>query len=1184
MNDKEKIKQPVERQSADGCKAPSLKPRKHRPWWLRTLRGIGWVALCAVLFVVIVCSAVVWTLSPDQLTPIVERVASRSLNADVRLGRAELTFWSSFPRVEVQIDDLQVITRSLGALSEQERAALPADADSVVSIGHFSGSVNLLKIAGGHIAIHDVEIDRPRFNLIQVNDTVSNFDIFPPSPQEPDTAKSVMPDITIDHFAITDALPFTYRSLPDSVDVDIQLHTISLSSSDTPRYKLQMSTRIATPLLHEVSYDEMQFGLDGIINWSAAMPSTFNISGLRFTIDDDIDLTVNTSVDITNDLRFNTLDIMLSNLRISHLLEHAPRAMRDKLQDIDTDLAFDLSASLTRPFVLTDSITFPYMHAKISIPESYFRWQSINFNKIAGEISADIDGADLDASTVDIGRLYIDGKAMDINLSGRLTNLMSDPMIDADFRGAIDFGQLPYVIRQRVGGSLSGLFSADTHLKMHLSDFSPQSFHKANLKGDVNLRNLRYCSRDTMTRLFTHHAELSFGTDETFRNDSCRADSLLVVKVSIDTAAIFSEGLQANIKSLRGGFGSSNTSASSDTTVINPFGGAIHIADVRYYSPADSVHMRMRDIGGFASLHRYKGEGRVPQLMLRFGSDKIFMMQPMFMTFLSKAKVDVTAHLRPRRRRPGQPSVKGAADTVHAPRLNSGDLQPGFARNDSLRRDLRSRSPLLTAAQLDSVGAELIDFDVDNSMRSLLRRWNLHGTLQADKGALRLPNLKLRNSFSDLDLAFTSDSINLRSLNYRFGHSDFCVKGIVSNIRRALSTKRPGAVKVDFDIESDSINVNEIVRSIASAQSDSHRIDTNRQLDEWIREEEIEFEHPQEVPDSVIGPILVPVNIDAALNIHAAKVIYSDLVLSDFGGELLVYHGAVNLHNLTAQTDVGKIDISALYQAPTPRDISLGLAMDLHNFYINRLPQMVPAIDSLMPMMQYLSGVVNAQIAVTSDITPDMYFDIPTLKAAMQFSGDSLVVFDNDTFRSLSKWLMFKNKKHNMIDHLNVEMTIEDGMLNIYPFMLNIDRYKLGVMGYNDLDFNLHYHVAVLKSPIPFKFGINIKGRPGKMKIRLGGAKFKEKMVAQRDSIAINTRISLMSEINSAFRRGLRAARLGPLRIQGDTDSTYMNAAEERFSLADSAVMVRQGLIELPDSVAADIISRASSQNENSDK
>jgi hypothetical protein len=480
----------------------------------------------------------------------------------------------------------------------------------------------------------------------------------------------------------------------------------------------------------------------------------------------------------------------------------------------------------------------------------------------------------------------------------------------------------------------------------------------------------------------------------------------------------------------------------------------------------------------------------------------------------------------------------------------------------------------LTAEQLDSAGVEVMDFNVDNSIRSLLRRWNLHGTMQATKGSLRLPRMRLRNNFTDLDLNFNTDSVELRSLNYRFGHSDFRVQGLVSNIRQALSTRRPGPVKVDFDIESDSINVNEIVRILAGAGGEASSGADAALADEWAREELAEIENADSLPDSIMGPILIPVNIDATLDVHARKVIYSDLLLDDFAGRLLIYHGMVNLHNLSARTEVGSLNVSALYSAPKADKINFGMAMDLHNFHIARLPQVVPALDSIVPMMHYLSGVVNAQIAVTSDITPDMYFDIPTLKGAMQFSGDSLVVFDNDTFRSLAKWLMFKNKKRNMIDHLNIEMTVADGMLNLYPFIVNIDRYKLGVMGYNDLDFNLNYHIAVLKSPIPFKFGINIKGTPAHTKIRLGGAKFKEKMVAQRDSIAANTRISLLSEINGAFRRGLRAARLGPLRIQGPADSSYMQAPEERFSAADSAVMIKEGLIEVPDSVAADIFSR----------
>lgn len=1146
--------------------APETAPRqrRRRPLWLRLLRGTGWFLLSLVVAVVIICSAVVWVLSPEQLTPIIERMASKSINADVTLGRAELTFWSSFPKIKIEVDDLNIVSRSLSVLSAEERAALPADADSVMAVGHFSGGVNLVNALAGKITVYDVELDRPRINLIQVSDTVSNFNIFPSSPS--DTTSSPLPEITVNRFAIADALPLRYRSLPDSVDVTVNLSTISLESDGAPQYKIELATGLHTPLLRDVSYETVRFSLDGKINWSAKTPSRFNIDDLVFRLEDDIDMTLSTSVDVTDNLKFDRLDMALRALRPAGLAMHLPPSLRETFATLDTDMAVDVSAHLTRPFVITDSITIPWLTARITVPDCRFAFQSIDFRHFTADILAEVNGDDLNKSIVTVEKLKIDGAALDIDMSGTATSLLDDPMLEGKFYGAIDMGRLPYIIRKKLGGRLSGRFNADTKFNLRLSYLSENEFHKANINGEVNLRDLRYMASDTLTDVYSRHARLSFGTDMTFRRDDMRVDSLLVVKVEVDTASLRREGIETRIKGLRAGFGSSNVASSSDTTQINPFGGAVMLSDFYCYSANDSMRVRLRDIGGFASLQRFKGEAKVPQLALRFSAGRMRLARPAYMTSLKGAKIDVTAHLRPRRH--GRPRQSSRIEA-------GGEALRSLSGNDTMHESsLQARMLRLTAVQLDSAGVDIIDFNIDNSMRSLLRRWNIHGTMQAASGNMRLPHLRLRNGFKDLDITFNTDSVELRNLNYRFGHSDFQVKGLVSNIRQALSTRRPGPVKINFDIHSDSINVNEIVRSMASAGSEVMSGNDRAKLDEWSREELADIENPDTLPDSIVGPILIPVNIDATLDVHARKVIYSDLLLDNFEGQLLIGRGMVNLHNLSADTEVGDISVSALYSAPKATDINFGMAMNLRNFHIDRLAQVVPAIDSIVPMMHYLSGVVNAQVAVTSDITPDMYFDIPSLKAAMQFSGDSLVVFDNETFRSLSKWLMFKDKKRNMIDRLNVEMTVSDGILNLYPFIVNIDRYKLGVMGYNDLDFNLHYHIAVLKSPIPFKFGINIKGDPDHMKIRLGGAKFKEKMVAQRDSIAINTRISLLSEINGAFRRGLRAARLGPLRIHGAADSSYMQSAEEKFSAADSAVMIREGLIEVPDTVAADIFSR----------
>ncbi len=58
--------------------------------------------------------------------------------------------------------------------------------------------------------------------------------------------------------------------------------------------------------------------------------------------------------------------------------------------------------------------------------------------------------------------------------------------------------------------------------------------------------------------------------------------------------------------------------------------------------------------------------------------------------------------------------------------------------------------------------------------------------------------------------------------------------------------------------------------------------------------------------------------------------------------------------------------------------------------------------------MKSFEGIVNADLAVTTDISPKMDIELPTLRAAMKIEGDSLVLLDADTFKTLSKWLMFR--------------------------------------------------------------------------------------------------------------------------------------------------------------------------------
>lgn len=144
---------------------------------------------------------------------------------------------------------------------------------------------------------------------------------------------------------------------------------------------------------------------------------------------------------------------------------------------------------------------------------------------------------------------------------------------------------------------------------------------------------------------------------------------------------------------------------------------------------------------------------------------------------------------------------------------------------------------------------------------------------------------------------------------------------------------------------------------------------------------------------------------------------------------------------------------------------------------------------------------------------------------------------------------------------MSVDMIVENNRLQLYPFMFDFDRYRLGVQGYNDLEMNYNYHVSVLKSPLPFKFGINISGNPDDFKIRVGKARFNEKQAVADVALTDTTRVNLIQQFESIFRRGVRNSRFAKLNVGKVPVAADINLNADTISRADSLYLRQQGLI-----------------------
>lgn len=1112
------------------------------------LKWVAWIAGGVLALIIIAVTLMVWILTPQRLTPIVTDVANDNLDAEVSLSRAELTFWKTFPTLYIELDSLTVKSHAFDSLTAEQRRALPEYADTVAAIGYFRGGINILAILGGNISLHDVQLSGSSLNAVAYDSTTVNYNIVPPSEDKQEQKPTTLPDISINRFDISDSLPIRYFSAADSTDIRLTIQRSEVISSDMPAYRLQLNSSLAAMLPPEVNIDSLTMSIDGKVEWQHGTPERFLFKDFIIAVN-PVKAVINAAISLGTTATLDEMTLNIDRLPVLETMALIPEQWMPQLPDIKTDMCADIAVTLKRPYSL-DGSTLPYLDARLTVPPCKAVYDGYSIDNMHLVASAAINGDTPDASVISLEKATIKGEGVSIDINGKVSSPVSDPEIDGHINADVDFMRLPKSVKSVIPGSLKGRMELDTDARLHLSDLTPKQFHRMRLNGDLDLLDIDMTSPDLGINLYTRKACFKLGTNEGFVSDTHRIDSLLTASLNIDTLAMDIEGINVALRDLKGGVGCSNKASSADTTAINPIGGTLKIARLRYTDP-DSTRIFARDLFAHASLRRFEQQARLPLMNVGAGIGMIFYADSMNRLILRKGNFDITAHMRPVK--PVNPYFKHRYDSIAA-------LHPGAAPDSVIKI---MRGSMSHHQRQDMSQYDVVDFGVDNATKRILRKWNVSGSITAERGQMFTPYFPLRNRLSHIDVKFSTDSLIFNNVKYQAGASDFLINGGIHNMRRAITSGRP--LQVSLSVKSDTLNINELVQASYNGAAFAERIkDGSVTLAAVDSETELDNIADSVSADGMTAALLIPVNIGADISIKADNIIYSNMYMTDFNGELLVKDGAINLRDLSAKSGIGNARFTALYTAPTKDDIRFGFGLELADINIKEFIGMMPAVDSLMPLLQSFEGKINADVAATAKIDSLMDIELPSLNAAVKLEGKDLVLLDAETFRTLSKWLLFKDKKTNVIPYMAVELLVDDSRLELFPFVFDFDRYRLAVMGSNDLAMNFKYHVSVLKSPIPFKFGINLSGNADKMKVRLGRAKYKPNQAGETFAIVDTTRINLLKEIDNVFRRGARNARLGAIRPEKRPDNVNFDELNDTISHEDSVMFINQGLLPAP--------------------
>lgn len=379
--------------------------------------------------------------------------------------------------------------------------------------------------------------------------------------------------------------------------------------------------------------------------------------------------------------------------------------------------------------------------------------------------------------------------------------------------------------------------------------------------------------------------------------------------------------------------------------------------------------------------------------------------------------------------------------------------------------------------------------------------WIPKGIIGFNRLTLRTPQFALPIRMRKTSVTVGNRAITLRNASMRIGRSNITASGAVHDLYASM--KHHKILRANLEITSRNLDCNQLINSLNFPQD---TVSVEMETDTASNEAPMEL-------------FVIPRNIDFELQTNLRKVTYGKMVFENVRGAVDVRNQAVHLKNLSMRGLDADMHATLVYRAKRKERGYAGFDFRLKRINIGKLVDFVPSLDTIVPMLRSFKGMVDFDAAAEAVLDSALNIRIPSLRAAVHIKGDSLVLMDGETFAEISKKLLFKNKERNVFDSISVNLTVNDGNVTVYPFVVQIDRYKAAVGGTQGLDMNFDYHISILKSPIPFKLGLNISGNLDDMKFRLGKAKYKDDVTPVAIRKVDSTRINMGRNIVRDFER-----------------------------------------------------------------
>ena len=406
----------------------------------------------------------------------------------------------------------------------------------------------------------------------------------------------------------------------------------------------------------------------------------------------------------------------------------------------------------------------------------------------------------------------------------------------------------------------------------------------------------------------------------------------------------------------------------------------------------------------------------------------------------------------------------------------------------------------------------------DDTKEDLLLQWNPILQLSMEDASLDL--LKEPVEMPYLELDFSLGQFNINDSRLQIGNSDIMLWGNVYNI--GAYVEKTGMLTGELFLESDYADVTELLALINDFTVSSESADTISSV--------TVTESAGSDTVTIADPFMVPEGIDLTLYTNLSEINFNDHIFNNVGGDVTIRDGVIVLQELGFSSNSAEMQLTAIYETPARDDLYVGLDFHLLDIQIDELIDLIPSIDSIVPMLKSFDGEAQFHLAAETNLKADYMPKMPTLIGAAAIEGKDLVIMDSEVFDGIKRKLLMSKNAENKIDSMSVEMQVLRNKVDLYPFLIHMDKYQAVVAGRHNInkDLDCNYHVSLTDCPLPIRLGVNVGGslndiaeKPLKH-IRVGKCQYKKMFKPEKRGLAEERTLQMKKVISDTLKENVR--------------------------------------------------------------